>query len=209
MSLYPLSAAPSTLNYAPRLVLPILRRVWVVAVAVAVADGSVLTVDHDFNVFPDCLVSSAINGIALRVVTCPNTVGTLLSGGPPAIAMWYDMDVSLFAHVQFPSYWPERRSAIGQVVEVVPGRVVVVGPEVLSIRAVDDANFRPSVLPRYMVGVRPSFYVPDRIGLLPGRPRRSVVAEREDVSVAIFLGLSDGSVSHIGTLSVAFAENVL
>jgi len=74
------SAASSTLHHALPLMLPILGRVRVVAVAVAVADGPIRPVNHDFNAFPDRLVSGAIDGIALRVVTGPNAAGTLLPG---------------------------------------------------------------------------------------------------------------------------------
>ncbi len=53
----------------PGLVLPVLRRMRVVAVAVAVANRPVATVDHDLGAVPDRLLAGALDRVVLRVVT--------------------------------------------------------------------------------------------------------------------------------------------
>lgn len=61
-------------------------------------------------------------------------------------------------------------STVGEIVEVVAGRVVAVGAQVLARRAVDHANLGAFPGPGNVVGVRPGFDVGDRVCLGPWRP---------------------------------------
>ena len=73
--------------------------------------------------------------------------------------------------------------AIRKVVKVVVGGVVLVGPQVLARRAVDDVDLRTdSVAPSDEIGVQAVFDVGDRIAFPAGRPGGEI-AQGGDVAV--------------------------
>ncbi len=59
-----------------------LRRMWVVSVAVFVADATVWPMDDNLNFFALCLLARALDGFALGVYHPANPRCSLCPGGP-------------------------------------------------------------------------------------------------------------------------------
>lgn len=91
----------------------------------------------------------------------------------------------------------EPSSAVGQIVQVVPARLIPIGPEVLAPRSIYDTNLGFRVIgPVDPIFVCAALDVLDRIRLRAGRPELTGIAQTSDVTILVLPGLSHVTLCH-------------
>jgi hypothetical protein len=95
----------------------------------------------------------------------------------------------------------------GEVVQVVPGRVVTVGPQVPAIHPGHNVDFGAARGPRDVVRVGLGIDVHDDVRAGARRPPLIGATECDDIALQILPGFGYGTISHVGQLPATRPAN--